>query len=399
MTQNANQIERVREYLGHLTLQERSHLLAEIERLKLCDEEMPGSDVILAELHAELRNAGQSQNQTHGVDASSHYFFQPLEPFLINHSPEHANPGEISRGSLSAIWEWMCHDLLPAMATDYAKQLKHALASNDLQGAGRIAAAFQTKVAGYVENTLASPAGVERVRAALATYTSWPATFDDLAKVMCVLHMRDALVQFGNALPPRIGDFEGEPLAKVRALLDAFAIKHAPAVPFALTLVARRLATPWQLIRLATRIADSKDAADIATAPYAVAVTMVLGQLDTKRLALRRTLRNNRIAVAKEILVDIYDTEYALRVRIDLHDDSGWGHRLNELMKAIAVVVDTEVKQLPGNVRHVLGARGLHRHDSLKGRLIYLAWKGRDALAGLGAYCRRLMSPAARSHP
>jgi hypothetical protein len=42
---------------------------------------------------------------------------------------------------------------------------------------------------------------------------------------------------------------------------------------------------------------------------------MALDQLDDKRIALRIALRHNRVLVAKELLTEIYDTEYALQVR------------------------------------------------------------------------------------
>ncbi len=41
-------------------------------------------------------------------------------------------------------------------------------------------------------------------------------------------------------------------------------------------MVTNRLAAPWQLIRIATRAAESDDTARIAGNPYAVAVTIVL---------------------------------------------------------------------------------------------------------------------------
>ena len=52
---------------------------------------------------------------------------------------------------------------------------------------------------------------------------------------------------------------------------------------------------------------------------------MVLDRIDDNRVALRIALRNNRVLVAKELLTEIYDTEYALRVRIDKLDESEWG--------------------------------------------------------------------------
>ncbi len=96
---------------------------------------------------------------------------------------------------------------------------------------------------------------------------------------------------------------------------------------------------------------------------------MVLDRLDDRRLALRVVLRNNRILVAKEILTDIYDTDYALRVRIDRLEESEWGARLDDLMSATAALVEAEVRRFPDNVGHVLGSRRRRDHRSLAGRL------------------------------
>jgi hypothetical protein len=124
---------------------------------------------------------------------------------------------------------------------------------------------------------------------------------------------------------------------------------------------------------------------------------MVLDRLDDKRLALRTALRTERILVAKELLTEIYDTEYALQVRIDLLEESDWGKRLNYLTQAIAALVEAEVRRFPDNVGHVLGSRRLRGHRSLAGRLTYLAWKGRDALTGGAAYCKKLVGQHEKS--
>jgi hypothetical protein len=151
------------------------------------------------------------------------------------------------------------------------------------------------------------------------------------------------------------------------------------------------------LIRLATKAAATKNAADIAATRYAVAVSMVLDRLEDKRPALRVALKNNRVLVAKEILTGLYDTEYALRVRIDQLDESDWGKRLNNVMGAIAVLVEAEVSRFPRNVGHVLGSRRLRGHHSLAGRLTYLVWKGRDAVSGGAAYCKKLIGQPEKS--
>src|SRR5664279_1991445 len=118
---------------------------------------------------------------------------------------------------------------------------------------------------------------------------------------------------------------------------------------------------------------------------------MVLDRLDDRRSALRIALINSRVAVARELLTEIYDIDYALRVRIDHLEDSEWGKRLGNLMDATAALVEAEVSRFPKDVGHVLGSRSLRRHQSLAGRLTYLAWKGRDAISGGAAFFKRLV--------
>ena len=204
---------------------------------------------------------------------------------------------------------------------------------------------------------------------------------------MCVLRERDALAKLNDELPKNIVEFDGVQLARVTALLDAFRKHHPVALPFALTLVARRLKTFWQLVRLATKAAPSKKAVDIAATPYAIAVSMVLDRLEDKAAALRAALKNNKVIDAKELLAEIDDAEYALQACIDRLDQSDWGVRLRGAMDRIATVIETEVSRFPKEVGHVLGSRSLRRHQSLAGRLRSLASNGRDALSSGAARC------------
>jgi hypothetical protein len=388
---------RIEDYLQRLTPLARSNLLTELERLEVCGTELPGSGGILEKLRAEFRTAEQTRKsgQTNvRVAHPSRYFFMPLEPLLVNGDPEHANSGRILRGSLAPIWEWITRDLLPTMARDYINELKRLIAADKQREAKQLVGTFQTKIVKYLESTLGSPDGVNQTRIKLATYTASHGVYVDLTKMLCVLRARDALAKYEDALPASIDEFYNARLCKITELLGALRKTNADEIPFALALVAKRLKTPWQLIRLATMAAPTKNAADIAATPNAIAVSMVLDRLDDNRLALRAALKNERVLVAKEILIEIYDTDDALRAYIDRLDESDWGKRLNSLMNATAAMVEAELSRFPDHVDHVLAShnlRSLHGDQSLAGRLTHLAWKGRDALADGAAYCKKLV--------
>lgn len=383
-----DEIDQLSDLLQKLTPLSRSCLLSELERLELCGIDMPGAADIQAKLRAEFRKDGSSQAR---ATSPSRHFFAPLELLLIDGAPEHANMGRISRNTLTPIWEWICRDLLPTMARDYIKAINDQVAANNPKEVLKIATTFQTKVVKVLESTLASAESTEFARAKLAQYTASRTAFDDVKKMRQVLRAGAALPKFNEKLPERITKFDDAQVTQMAARLDAFKKAHPEALPFALALLARRLKTSWQLLRLATKPAASKSAADVAATPYACVVHMVLDQLDDKRLALRIALRHNRVLIARDLLADIYDTEYALKVRIDGIEHCEWGVRLQQLMDAIATLVTAEVSRFPSNVGHILGSRRLRSHDTLGGKLSYLAWKGRDAIGDGAAALRKLI--------
>jgi hypothetical protein len=385
------QIDRIWEFLQRLSPLTRSCLLAELERLELCGVEVPGSVDIQAKLRAEFRKDGSAQNRE---GQPSRYFFAALEPLLNDGAPDHPNSGRVSRCSLTPIWEWFTRDLLPTMARDFNAQMQTLMGSERQKELKQVVSVFQTKVVKYLENTLSDPAAAEMTRTKLAAYTAARSTYDDLLKIMVALRARDAIAKFDNALPEKFARFENGEVAKMTALLDAFGKQNADAVPFAIALISKRLKTPWHLIRLATKAAPSKAAADVAATPYAIAVSMVLDRIDDGRAALRIALKQNRVIIARDLLAEIYDTEYALKVRIDQFEQSKWGKRLQASMDAIAELVAAELSRFPADVGHVLGSRRLRSHDSIVGKLTYLAWKGRDAVSNGATYCKKLINAA-----
>ena len=376
--------DRISEYLRQLTPQARSSLLVELERLEACGAGVPGTATMLENLRAELRKGGQSH---HRVANPSRYFFGPVESLLVDGAPEHDNSGRILRGSLAAIWEWISRDLLPTMTNEYVTQMRPLIAADKQLEIRKVAAAFQTKVVTYLDSALGSSDGAARARSQLATYTASCVAYNDLVKLMCVLRKRDALAKLNDALPKDIVKLDGVQVAKVTALLDAFRKHHPETFPFALTLVAKRLKTFWQLVRLATKAAPSRNSVDIAATPYAIAVSMVLDRLEDKGTALRAALKTNKVIDAKELLAEIYDAEYALRAGIDRLDQSPWGVRLHGAIDRIATLIEAEVSTFPKEVGHVLASRRLRSHQSLADRLSYFAWKGRDALSSGVARC------------
>jgi hypothetical protein len=147
-----------------------------------------------------------------------------------------------------------------------------------------------------------------------------------------------------------------------------------------------------RLIRLAAKAAPDKNAADTIATPYAITVSMIVDRLDDKQSYAPPSGTTG--CFAKDILIDMYNTEHEVRIRIDLLGQPGLGERLDSVMGAIAALVEAEVSRFPDNIGHVLGSRSLRSHQSPAGPLAYLASKGRDAMSSGAVFCRKLIRSA-----
>ena len=376
--------EHLKQYLVGLTPQVRGRLLNELERLHLQGEDVPHAAELIAALRAEFRNGGPGHDR---AGNPSRYFFAPLEPFLIDGALERAGAGRISRGSLAPIWMMVTERLLRSMSGDYIAAVSKAIAGNSQREAQKLAATFQTKVLTYLDGLLASADGPAGFRTDLRMYTSSPAVFDDLVKVLSVFRAQAMLAEFAATLPAGIVELDADVMPRIFKPLDALRARQGGAVPFALTLIARRLKKPWQLLRLATAASRSRAPRDLLAAPYGVAVPMVFDMIGDKRLTLLDAFRLNHTLQAREILGEVYEIEDAVRSSIDL-GDTDWGRRLQALMAEIKVALDSEVNAMPLDhlhLKHVLESASLQPSHSWTERLGRMFRRGQDALVdGLG---------------
>lgn len=370
------------QYLRQLAPQVRARLLAELERLHVLGEDIPHSEPLIAALRAEFRATGQNHYR---VGNPSRYFFEPIEPVLVDSAPERANSGQIARGSLAPIWSLVTEQLLRSMAADYIANAKKVISADKQSEVRQMARAFQKKVLLSLNGQLGSAEGAASIRDGLMAYTSSHATFDDLKKMLRYLDMQRELEDFGRALAPKIARLEGASLAKVLSLLSALKAKRVDAVPFALTIVAKRLETPWELLSVATVPAADRAAARIAASPFAIAVSMVLDQIEEKHLLLLFALRNNRPVRAKEIVGEIYRIEEVLRTQIELKE-SDWAQHLDHLMMTVQAAINAEIDSIPGDHRHlthILESPRLRPGHSFGHKVGHMFERGWDVVAGL----------------
>jgi hypothetical protein len=134
-------------------------------------------------------------------------------------------------------------------------------------------------------------------------------------------------------------------------------------------------------IKLATYTASHAAFGDLTKMMFVLRARDALAKCRDALPAAIDEFDNTRISKITELLDDLgkTNTEDALRAHIDRLDESDWGERLNNLMKAIAALVEAEVSRFPDHVDHVLAShnlRSLPSQPTLAGRLTNF-WRGK----------------------
>ncbi len=371
MTSDGQPVERLRDYLRTLTPEARAMLIAELERGMLRSEGGAGIDLVLAELRRAIRAEAQPVKR---VDDAARLFFAPLDPFLVDEASHDKRVGRIAREALESIWAWIGRDLMPAETKALSEDIHRAVLADDRLRAEQLTRALHERAIRRIKEAIAAASDDEKARRRFAVQVGTPRAVDDLGTLLRILAIRDVLADLARRLPAHLRIFEREQIDPIKVLLDGATAQKSPEaaarsadiILFALVLVMGRLAAPWQLVRIATQAAESDDTARVAETPCAVAVTIVLGEVESMVSELRAELKAHRPVIS--LLRGLHDAVRGLRTELDLSVDSPWSRRLAAIRAEISNLLKAEIESTPGRVRRLLRPRPIK--DILPGSLL-----------------------------
>jgi hypothetical protein len=273
MSGEGNTRQRLADYIAGLKPGTQMAVLRELERAQLRGEPLlPSFNEVAEALRRNIRQCGQRLER---IDTPARLFFLPLEPFLIDGSPDRPAPATISRLSLRPIWVWVCRDLLPAQARIYVSVANRALRAEDRASATMAATTFQDQVAPVARTTLSM--WRRRVGKRLQGYMAPETALEDVEAMIRILRRRDAMACLSAALPPRIDDPSDPAGARIADLLRPLLQADQHLFVLALALLMPRLRNPWQVVRFAA--GDGR--------AFALAKDFALGRVEATVAALR----------------------------------------------------------------------------------------------------------------
>lgn len=342
--------ERLRDYLAQLPPRSQALLMREFERALERGEDTTVANFVLQELRKIVRSGDDEQPRT---DDPARLLFRPIETFLVDGGMP-MRPGQIRRSSLMPVWQWLLREGAPEQARAYQAALARAEegSSREIEVAVRN---VQSAAAEAILRIAGPAAGDDKQR--MLGRVGPPNVTEDLLPIGAALQAREALDTLNGRLPSYIRMFGDSQVASVSASLNLPSLQTPVLLPFALSLVIQRLTAPWQIIRLAIKMAASDDELRVAATPYGIAVTIALHDLSCLAASLRADIRRGHFANVVENLKSLYDGLRGLRTELDLRNDSNWGKQLVSIRAEISNALQSEIDSVPGRVRRILRQR------------------------------------------
>jgi hypothetical protein len=344
--------ERLRDYLGQLPPQSQALLMREFERAIERGEDTTVASFVLEQLRNIVR--GTAQETQPRIEDPARLFFRPLEPFLLEGNGP-VRPGQIRRSSLVPVWQWLNRDGVP----DEAREFDAALTRMRQTGSTSELEAKVRKLqlaAADVMIKISAPTATGDKQRALSRIGS-ANVIEDFVSIGSVLLAREALDSFNGKLPSYLRVFGDAQIASVSTALSAASLQTTQMLPFALSLIIQRLTAPWQIIRIATKIAASDDEIRVGATPYGIAVTIALHDLSCLAANLRLDIKRGHFENVAEQLKTLHEGARGLRTELDLRNDSAWGKQLTSIRADISNALQSEIESVPGRVRRILRQR------------------------------------------
>jgi hypothetical protein len=344
--------ERLRDYLVQLPPQSQALLMREFERAIERGEDITIANFVLEQLRQVVR--GTDEEVRPRTDDPARLLFRPLEPFLVEGNSQ-VRPGQIRRASLPLVWQWLTRDGAPEQAREFEAALARMRETGTTSGLEPALRKLQFAAADAILKITAPMPGGDKQRA-LARVGS-PDVIEDLLPIGSVLQAREALDTLSGRLPSYLRVFADSQIATVGTALNVPSLQTPQLLPFALSLVMQRLTAPWQIIRLAIKMAASDDEIRVAATPYGVAVTIALHDLSCLAAGLRMDIKRGHFENAAEHIKTLHDGVRGLRTELDLRNDSAWGRQLASIRTDISNALQSEIDSVPGRVRRLLRQR------------------------------------------
>jgi hypothetical protein len=340
----------LKSFLGSLPKDVAARLATAIELDRLADGTALPHDVILEGLRPALR----SDEMHRRTPTPLRLFCRPFEDLLFNIPRREKQKGRILRAHVVPIWHWVSQTLLRSEAQSYSADIRTAALT------GRYAKALERAERFWPLAGKAMSEALTKNRKSAATALGGDAIADDAADVGLVLQAGNAMLDIQSLLPKPTPVLSEELLWGLRRIFDEVMAAHSDVAPFVAVVAMRRLARPWEALKLATLVARQTHDAMISSTDMGLAGDVLFSDMEDCRdaiMAIRQPHFDS--AALLHHLATFTEMSSAIVKEVEILRTGRWGQRLLKDRAAVGGVMDSFMEKAPKEI-----AGGLPTHKA-----------------------------------
>lgn len=293
---------------------------------------------IMAKVRPILRHMGI---QRPGKPKPLRLLCAPFEEMLCDGDRPFKQDGRIARASIIPVWSWLTENLMPDTLPDLCARIDEHIGSGDGEALQAAVAILQATVSSAILSAMEEAGGNKEKLAALLGGEDVLADAKEMAEVLSVAPIMAKLRQ---RVPGKIDNFDDHFIGVVRDIYDETYSDHPDGAIYVALSVMSRLDKPWEIMRLARKIALRNDDTMISRTDLAVLGNLLIEDMEEIGKEFKR-LRPSEVdfSMTFKKAKRFADISSGLSREIDIGRWGEWGKRLyaarNQVSGAISVLM------------------------------------------------------------
>ncbi len=282
-------------------------------------------------------------------------FMAPFEDFLFTGEREEKEAGRIPRSSVELIWIWIREEVLPDTFPDMLERVHRHIETGDEE---KLAAAIRVMqeataaaMAVALERSEADPKHYEFLIKKLGHLD----VLKDTREITDVFMILDEVMVMQSEVPRHLASFDEATVSQVRDLYDDLYERDPDRAIYLALAVMGRLESPWQILRLARKVAQKADDTMISRTDFAILGERLIRRLEVISNHFRRLRPGlSDLNELHALIVEFSELSQGITKEIELLRIGNWGQRLLQCRNLISTSVGDEFAHYLKNLSNAL---------------------------------------------
>jgi hypothetical protein len=336
---SADKTHLLQNFLSGLPSDSATRLVRAIEIDRLMENKGLPHEMILEGLRPALRRDGAERTPT-----PLRLFCRPFEDILNSEPRAAKQKAVVARSSVTPVWMWLSRSLAPKETASYATDVKALVMAAKLDDALERAAEFWSFAGTGIRQALAQDVSRKEARLALGGEL----VLADAEDMALLLSAAPQVLKVQTILPRPVPHLNEDLLWQLREVYDELVASQPDVAPYIAVVAMRRLARPWEALKLPLQIARRTQDTLIAKTDMGLVGEILLAQMDALQSAILKARHPlPGVEMLLEQVSSFAELSSAIVKEIEIRRDGEWGKRLLKERAAVGNVMDGLMDRAP----------------------------------------------------